>query len=98
MNIESPKLERPPEEIKESALRFKGEVFTGFLHVHALDQLELKYPNWKQLQNAGEVIEDGFITTVGRFVNREEAQKIAQPKLEEELKQSMERVEKMLER
>jgi hypothetical protein len=98
MSIESPKLERPPEEVKESALRFKGEVFTGFLHVHALDKLELKYPNWKQLQNGGEVIEDGFITTVGRFVNRDEAQKIAQPKLEEELKQSMEMVERTLKR
>lgn len=86
MSMESPELEMPPEEVKESALRFKGEVFTGFLHVHALDKLELKYPNWKQLQNSGEVIEDGFTTTLGRFINRKEADRLAREKLSRESK------------
>jgi hypothetical protein len=81
MSIESPKFEISPEEVKEFALRFRGEVFTGFSHAHALDKLELKYPNWKQLQNNGEVIEDGFTTTVGRFINRTEADKLAREKL-----------------
>lgn len=68
MNMESPKFENVPEEVKDSALRFRGEVFTGFLHVHALDTLELRYPNWKQLQNNGGIIEDGFTTTTGTRV------------------------------
>jgi hypothetical protein len=86
MGMESPQIETEPEEVKESALRFRGEVFTGFLHVHALDKLKLKYPDWKQLQNSGEVIEDGFITTKGRFINRDEADKLAREKLSRESK------------
>lgn len=86
MKIESPDFEKSPEEVQESALRFKGEVFTGFLHVNALDKLELKYPNWKQLQNNGETIEDGFVTTEGRFITRDEADKLAREKLSRESK------------
>lgn len=83
MNMESPQFESAPEEVKESALRYKGEIFTGFLHVHALDKLDAKYSGW---QKSGERVEDGFITTRGRFIDRDEADKLAREKLERESK------------
>ena len=85
MSMESPQFENTPEEVKESALRYKGEIFTGFLHVYALDKLDTKYPNW---QKDGGKVEDGFITTKGRFVDRDEADKLAHEKLDRESRQT----------
>lgn len=83
MNMENQIFESAPEEVKESALRYQGEVFTGLLHVHALDNLETKYPNW---QKDGGKVEDGFVTNRGRFIDRDEADKLAREKLERESK------------
>lgn len=83
MKMEQPSFENIPEEVKESALRFRGEVFTGLLHVHALDKLELKHLDWSKHK---EEIEDGFTTNRGRFVNRDEADGLAREKLEREKK------------
>ena len=63
------------EEIKSTAILYKGEIFTGPTHGHAFGELLKSYPDCK----SEEVMDDdGFITTSGRYVAREEAVKIAQ--------------------
>ncbi len=62
-----------PERIQAAALRYKGQVFTGPAHSFAHDKLEKVFPSSNNKE-----IEQGFITNSGRFVNREDAFKIAQ--------------------
>lgn len=63
-----------PEKIVSCALRFQGQLFKGATHAHALDQLEVHSPNWNK---SGDYVEDGFMTSAGRFVKRKEAEEIA---------------------
>src|SRR5688572_17743612 len=72
MSFEEP--EDIPEKIELSAVRFRGEVFTGKTHVDALKELGKRYPDWEAIR---ELLEGGFITTTGRYVDRDEAGKIA---------------------
>lgn len=70
----TPKQEQEPEKIKASALRFRGQVFTGHTHTDAMRELGESYPDWGNLPDR---VEDGFITTTGRYVDRDEAGQIA---------------------
>lgn len=58
-----------PERVGKAALQFNGETFTGENHGFAFQKLMNKYPentNYK-------TVRDGFMTTHGRFISREDA-------------------------
>lgn len=63
--------ERETEKIVSAALRYKGEMFLGAMHAIAYIDLEEKYPEY------GDGVEEGFLTSTGRFVGRKEAHDIA---------------------
>lgn len=60
------------EQIKAPALRYQGQVFAGVSHIEAIAKLKKVFPNVHL-----SYVEDGFVTTSGRFVDREEANNIA---------------------
>ena len=63
-----------------SAVRFKGKVWMGHRHRDALDAMhnELSYAmNRKEMNEQETDREQGFVTSQGRYVSREEAWKIA---------------------
>lgn len=64
-----------PEKIVAAAIRFQGELFLGRTHGQAILMMEKKYPQWQQMTD--QPLEEGFSTTTGRFVDREEADEIA---------------------
>lgn len=70
-------LENGPEVIKKAAIRIGDHFFTGSNHVEALREAgEELGQNWlDEYGNNG--YEDGFITSLGRFVDRGEAADIA---------------------
>lgn len=59
----------PAEKVKSAALSFNGEVFEGENHGYALGKIWDKYG--QGIDHAK--VADGFTTTKGRFVSREEA-------------------------
>lgn len=63
------------ERVVAAAIRFQGEVFLGRTHGQAVLAMEKKYPRWQQMTD--QPVEEGFSTTVGRFVDRQEADVIA---------------------
>lgn len=60
------------ERIKQAALLFGDEIYTGNNHIEALKALRSAHPHVK----FGE-LQDGFVTDTNRFVNRIDAGKIA---------------------
>ncbi len=60
------------ERIKASAVRYKGQIFTGQTHGDALLVLEEAFPDYRARE-----VEDGFVTSSGRYVDRTEAREIA---------------------
>jgi len=62
------------ETIKAAALRLGGQVFTGRDHLVAYDKVN---PHGKLTQGQMDNLEDGFVTSTGRFVDRHEAARIA---------------------
>lgn len=66
----SPETER----IIASAIKFGDEIFTGKTHVYAIEALEEAHPDWPDSDVRPE---DGFMTSAGRFVQRDEAGAIA---------------------
>lgn len=73
MNIE--KLSVEPEKIRCAAIVFLGETFEGATHVEAIEKLQGKYPGWATKPESG--LQDGFMTTHSRFIDRKEAYNIA---------------------
>ncbi|HEY4519618.1 MAG TPA: hypothetical protein VJH33_01090 [Candidatus Paceibacterota bacterium] len=65
-------IEHGEERIAFSALRYRGEIFTGANHGDALIDLEETHPDF-----VGREVDDGFTTSSGRFVDRVEAYTIA---------------------
>ncbi len=63
----------PIERITFAAIRYKGEIFTGPVHSAAWVLMTEKYPKAVITDER----EDGFMTSTGRFVKREEALDIA---------------------
>jgi hypothetical protein len=64
-----------PEKIEAAALRVRGKLFTGTSHLQAIEEANKDFPDW---ETSGELIEDGFLTDRGRFVDRREAGRIAE--------------------
>ena len=60
------------ESIASAAVLFDGKPYTGPNHAYIMTKLSLEHPDWKNHST-----ESGFVTSVGRFVNREEAGEIA---------------------
>ena len=71
-NKEPAKLEK----IVAAAIRFNGEIVTGVNHALATRQLEKMHPDWQKMST--EPVEEGFLTSSGRFVDRREAAEIAE--------------------
>lgn len=62
-----------------AALRYKGQIWYGHRHAHAqtalYDELAWELPR-KKIAKDWENVEQGFVTTKGRFVNRSAAYKL----------------------
>lgn len=67
--------ENKEERIKAAAIRFHGEIFTGPSHADAIFELEKAHPGFDYHDIDSEDTQ-GFVTTNGRWVNREDARKI----------------------
>jgi hypothetical protein len=77
------------EAIKSAAIKIKtGEIFLGSSHLFAVVELERTYPDWVSL---GLKPESGFMTTSGRFVDRIEAERIAEAASQIDPKRRLER-------
>lgn len=62
---------RPPESIRSAAILWNGEVYTAATHGMALLDLKKSHPDYR-------AVTEGFMTSMGRFVSREEAKEIAE--------------------
>lgn len=62
-----------PEKVDKAALQFRGSTYTGMNHGYALGDLMDQHGSDIPMQD----VKDGFTTTKGRFVSREEAMDIA---------------------
>ncbi|MBI2109197.1 MAG: hypothetical protein HYT93_03420 [Parcubacteria group bacterium] len=67
----TPKIEK----ITASAIRLGGQIFTGNTHMDAVIAMEEERPDWSDYDTKPE---DGFMTSTGRFVQRDEAGEIAE--------------------
>ncbi|HEY4489064.1 MAG TPA: hypothetical protein VJA87_01125 [Candidatus Paceibacterota bacterium] len=76
MSFEKPKTtpEGGVEKITAAAIRCEGVIFSGSTHADAFLALKEKSPEWNWDEHT---LEDGFVTSSGRFVSREEASQIA---------------------
>lgn len=62
------------ERITAAAIRLGEELFTGRNHTEAIMNMEEMVPEWETLNIRPE---DGFVTNTGRYVERDEAGRIA---------------------
>lgn len=62
------------EKIAAAAIKRGDEIFTGRTHIDAITKMEERYPKWFDSEVP---VNDGFITDAGRFVERDEAGRIA---------------------
>ncbi len=62
------------EKVKLAAVRLGEEVFTGQMHFMAMEKAKATLSNFAELEPT---MEQGFITTLGRFISRDEAGKLA---------------------
>jgi hypothetical protein len=67
------KLEK--ETIVAAALKIDGDLYTGINHPVIISEIQKDNPDFKLTDTTS--LEDGFMTNTGRFVDREEATKIA---------------------
>lgn len=67
-------VESGPEKISCAVVELNGEHFAAPNHFTALLEMRRQHPNWIQ---EGLHPKEGFLTTTGRFVSREEAFEIA---------------------
>jgi len=68
-----PGAEQGPERIQSAAIIFDGTIYRGLNHATAIRALERVHPDWQKKEYPVE----GFLTNTNRFVDREEAGKIA---------------------
>jgi N12 class adenine-specific DNA methylase len=66
----------PPEKVISAAVSAGGRIFTGVLHSDAWGAAERAFPYDYDLRQHPE--DEGYVTSTGRFVDREEAWEIAQ--------------------
>ena len=65
--------DRIPESIKSAAIMFGNDMYTGTNHAIAIRELAKVHPDWRE----HEYPKEGFLTNRKRFVDRDEAGKIA---------------------
>lgn len=65
------------ERISSAALKYNNEIFEAPNHGIALNDIMEKYPEESSFDKLMNTVKDGFTTTKGRFVSREEALDIA---------------------
>ncbi|TSC85513.1 MAG: hypothetical protein G01um10148_899 [Parcubacteria group bacterium Gr01-1014_8] len=68
--------QRRTERIREAALEYNGERFTGHTHTNAIVELMKAYPDIFK-DASGDEVAYGFVTTNNRFVSSDEAVEIA---------------------
>jgi hypothetical protein len=66
---------RPPEKITSAATKFDGKIYEGQTHADAYQKYKNETKNTDAAAGAA-YGGDGFLTNTGRFVDREEAQRI----------------------
>ncbi len=77
MNTQEGHAQEREEKIISAAILYKGELFVSANHGDAMNEAWTKHPNLlSEIAKGGTSIIEGFVTTTGRFVNREEARKI----------------------
>lgn len=62
-----------------AAIKYRGKVYYGHRHLHALDALHSElswYMNRQEMCEVHNETIEGFVTTLGRFVDRTEGYKI----------------------
>ncbi len=69
-HTESPK--NKEETISAAAIEYEGEIFRGRNHAEAIMEMEMKIPDYEPNK-----VRDGFVTSTGRYVERDEALEIA---------------------
>lgn len=62
-----------PEKIVTAAVEYNGEIFKAPIHAMALEELQMVHP---EVQHDSQY-KNGFLTSAGRFVGRDEAAQIA---------------------
>lgn len=62
---------RAPESVRSAAILWNGEVYAAATHGMALLNLKKTHPEYR-------AVSEGFVTSTGRFVSREEAKEIAE--------------------
>ena len=67
---------RAPESILSAAIRFNDMMYAGTNHATAIRELEKDHPDWYKMSK--EPVQEGFLTSAGRFVDRNEAGEIAE--------------------
>lgn len=71
--------EEPLETVTQSVVRFKnGEEYTGALHSDAVEAFQAAHPEIGPDEAYKMMLDQGFQTSTGRYVSREEAQRIAE--------------------
>lgn len=65
-----------PESIKSAAIIFNGVTYTGVNHATAIRELEKVQPDWFAMRLGP--VQEGFLTSDGRFVESHEAGDIAE--------------------
>ncbi len=70
------------EYVKSSALRYRDRVFTGATHLDASIEIKKAFEgeamNW-------DTVEEGFVTSTGRFINRQEGDNMMDKYYEEKI-------------
>lgn len=68
----------PRECIVDAAIEYEGQIFTGASHGHAIGKLKEAIPDVNEDKLLAQMEEsDGFVTSLGRFVSRQEGWRIA---------------------
>jgi hypothetical protein len=63
------------EKVKEAAIRINGQIFTGQMHFMAFEKARAELADFEEIQHT---MEQGFTTSAGRFISREEAGELAE--------------------
>jgi hypothetical protein len=70
-----PNIESEVEVVKQAAISFDGQIFTGWMHGEAFSKARSEMP--ELVARVGDNFIDGYVTSTGRFVTREEAGRLA---------------------
>jgi hypothetical protein len=72
-----PKQVQADETVVAAAIRFKKKIYTGVTHAEAFEKLEEEHPNLSDDEIIRSMDSDGFITSRGRYIDRNDAMMVA---------------------